>query len=246
MGKADLHIHTTISDGMGSIIQVLEYLSANPSLDVVAITDHDDITGGIIAREMAQKMGCPFEVIVGAEITTLEGHMVALFLTDPVPNLRPLTQTIKAVHAQNGICIAAHPMSWFTHSIGQRSLETIFTSTDPEVYFDGIEVVNASPAGRISEAKVRKLNQEQYHLPEIGSSDAHFVQTIGMGVTIFQGSSAEELKDSITSGTTSAAGSYVGLHEIGWGNLIKQQFRSLIVTPTRGIRQPISKLIRGR
>ncbi|MSQ15122.1 MAG: PHP domain-containing protein, partial [Dehalococcoidia bacterium] len=134
MGKADLHIHTAVSDGMGSVAQVLEYLSANPALDVVAITDHDDITGGITARDMARKMGCPFEVIVGAEITTLEGHMVALFLTDPVPSLRPLAQTVKAVHAQNGICIAPHPMSWFTHSIGRRSLERIFTCTDPNVY----------------------------------------------------------------------------------------------------------------
>ncbi|MSQ14432.1 MAG: hypothetical protein EXR50_01010, partial [Dehalococcoidia bacterium] len=103
-----------------------------------------------------------------------------------------------------------------------------------------------SPAGRISEAKVRKLNHEQFHLPEIGSSDAHFVQTIGTGVTIFQGSSAEDLKDSITSGTTIATGSYVGLNEIGWGNLIRQQFKSLILTPTRRIRQPLHKLIRGR
>ncbi len=245
MGTADIHIHTTLSDGMGSVAQALEYIAANPGLDVVAITDHDDITGGLMAKDMAQKMGYPFEVVVGAEITTLEGHLLALFLTSPVPNLRSLSQTIKAIHAQNGICIAPHPMSWFTHSIGQRSLENIFSSVDPDVYFDGIEVVNASPAGHITEAKVKKLNGDRYHLPELGSSDAHFIQSIGMGVTVFQGSSAEELKDSIISGTTSAAGSYLGLSDIGWTNLIRQQFRSLVLTPTRGLRRPLHKLLRG-
>lgn len=245
MGTADLHIHTDISDGMSSVDQVLEHLAINSGLDVIAITDHDDITGGLMAKEITDKMGYPFEVVVGAEITTLEGHLLALFLTGPVPHLRPLSQTIKAIHAQNGICIAPHPMSWFTHSIGQRSFENILSSSDPDVYFDGIEVVNATPAGQISEAKVRRLNANRYHLPETGSSDAHFLQAIGKAVTLFEGSTAEELRDSIARGTTSAAGSRIGLSEIGWSNIIKQQFRSLVLTPTRGLRRPLHKLLRN-
>ena len=82
MGKADLHIHTRISDGMASVETVLERAEHATDLDVIAITDHEDVRGGLEARELAAKRGLKVEVVPGAEITTRHGHLLALFIEE--------------------------------------------------------------------------------------------------------------------------------------------------------------------
>lgn len=244
MGIADLHIHTSMSDGMATAAQLVRHLIATAELNVIAVTDHDTIDGSLVAKDIATNLGAEFEVIIGAEITTLEGHLLALFLEKPVPSFRPLADTIKAVHAQDGICIVPHPMSWFIFSVGQRAIERVLASKDPEVYLDGIETMSASPAGLAVEQKVRRLNRERFHLSETGGSDAHFLKMVGRAATLFEGSSAEDLKRSIKAGATEAAGTPWVLGDICWSDIIKQQFMSMVVSPTRGIRKPFGKLLR--
>ncbi len=104
--KADLHLHTTWSDGTASVPQVLAR-AARAELRVIAITDHDTITGVVEARRLARDFGV--EVVVGEEVSTREGHLLALFIETPVPPQRPAVETIAAVHAQGGLCVAPHP-----------------------------------------------------------------------------------------------------------------------------------------
>ena len=49
-------------------------------LDVIAITDHERIDAAFAARAMAQDRGLALEVVVGEEVTTLGGHLLALYL----------------------------------------------------------------------------------------------------------------------------------------------------------------------
>src|SRR5215813_10337077 len=105
--KADLHIHTTHSDGTASAREVLEYVVAQTDLRVIAITDHNTIAGALEARELAASYG--IEVIVGEEVSTNEGHLLALFVEELLPPRQPAAATIAAVHAQGGLCVAAHP-----------------------------------------------------------------------------------------------------------------------------------------
>jgi predicted metal-dependent phosphoesterase TrpH len=55
MGKADLHVHTSYSDGMADARAVLEYVETHTALDVLAITDHDDIRGALRLRDMGAR-----------------------------------------------------------------------------------------------------------------------------------------------------------------------------------------------
>ncbi len=71
---ADVHMHTNYSDGTGSVEDVLEHVAQATPLDVIAITDHDTIEGALRARELAARRDYGFEVIVGEEISTREGH----------------------------------------------------------------------------------------------------------------------------------------------------------------------------
>ena len=75
-GRADLHIHTIASDGTASVTSVLER-AVQLGLDVIAITDHERIDAAVAGRAIAQDRGLPVEVVVGEEVTTLGGHLLA-------------------------------------------------------------------------------------------------------------------------------------------------------------------------
>ncbi len=229
-GLADIHIHSTCSDGTADIPEILEYVQTETKLNVIAITDHDEIAGAFEARELAIRNHYTFEVIVGTEVTTLEGHLLALFVESPVPKLLPLADTIDAVHAQGGICIVPHPMCWLLRSIGQNSLDEI-TSRDEDAYLDGIEVVNPAIASRMTNGRPKELNREYYGLAETGSSDAHFLTQIGSGYTLFQGRTAGDLLHSLLNKTTQAAGIKVDLQRIGYGRITKHLFKHTVIMP---------------
>ena len=214
MGKADLHIHTRVSDGMASVSQVLEYIEHRTNLDVVAITDHEDVAGGLLARELAAKRGYRFAVIPGAEITTLQGHVVGIFLERTPSSFRRVESTLEMIHDQGGLAIAPHPLSWLTRSLSTRTMDRVALQDGPR--FDAVELANPSPAAMQTRERAIVLNEERWHLPAVGSSDAHHLPHIGAGWTEFSGSTAEELREAIRSRNTVAAmGPYPGLREIG-------------------------------
>lgn len=234
MGKADLHIHTALGDGMAEIPELLDYVEENTDLTAIAITEHDDLEPAHVARDMRARRRYRFDVIAGTEVTTLEGHLLALFIEEPVPSLKPLVETIEAVHRQGGLCVIPHPMSWLTRSLGQSTIERIQAHDGDLVYFDGIEVVNQSPGGRVTKDKARRLNDERFHLAAVGGSDAHFLAAVGSSYTVFDGEGAEELRQAILARTTSGGnGHYPSLTEIGLGQVIRQQWRGLAVTPRK-------------
>ena len=78
--KADLHIHTTCSDGRLSPEEVIK-LAQLKKLSAVSITDHDTLEGYKIAKPIADKHGV--ELIPGVEITTVfhekEAHILAYY-----------------------------------------------------------------------------------------------------------------------------------------------------------------------
>jgi len=92
MGFADLHIHTIYSyDGTASVPAVLTK-ARKMGLDVIAITDHDEIAGSLNALELAPKYGV--EVIPGIEVTTSEGDLLALNITERIERDRSLLETV--------------------------------------------------------------------------------------------------------------------------------------------------------
>ncbi|HEM61404.1 MAG TPA: hypothetical protein ENO24_03850, partial [Chloroflexi bacterium] len=157
MAKADLHIHSGAGDGVATVGQILEYVEHETDLDLIAITDHDLIHGALEARELVAKRAYRFEIIVGVEITTLEGHLLAYDLEEPIRMLLPLAHTIELVHEQGGFCVVPHPMSWLTRSIGYNGLCRIMEDERDKVCVEGLEVLNPTLAGRVIYDKVLSL-----------------------------------------------------------------------------------------
>src|ERR671919_958116 len=172
-GKADMHLHTLYSDGTASIAEILDHVEHETDLDLVAITDHERIDGALRARAIHAAGDYAFDLVVGEEITTRRGHVLALFITERIPALRPLPETLERIHDQGGIAVAAHPMAPLTPSIGRRSLLAMAASPDPRHHFDAIELMNPSAAGRVRRGKRAALNDHHLHIAAVGNSDAH-------------------------------------------------------------------------
>src|SRR5215467_2671773 len=78
LSRADLHIHSTYSDGIPTIEQILEHTERQTNLDVIAITDHNTIDGSRRARDLWARGSYRFDFVVGEEVSTNEGHLLAL------------------------------------------------------------------------------------------------------------------------------------------------------------------------
>lgn len=238
MGRADLHLHTRVSDGLATVSELLEHVAARGDLDVIAVTDHEDAAGGLQARELAAKRGYAFQVVVGAEITTLQGHVVGLFIERVPKSFRSVESTLEAIHAQGGLAVAPHPMSWLTRSLSRRTLDRVHARGEPGTTFDAIELANPSPAGLQRRSLALHLNHE-WGLAAIGSSDAHHLPHVGTGWTEFEGSSADQLRRALASGATRAAmGRYPGLREVGLGRTALGLAWGYAATPRKMLRLP--------
>jgi predicted metal-dependent phosphoesterase TrpH len=192
MGLADLHVHSIYSyDGTASVPAVLNR-ARQIGLNVIAITDHDEIKGSLKALELAPLYGV--EVIPGIEITTAEGDLLALNVTRVIPRGQPLIETILQVQAAGGFCIAPHPMA---NGLGMKSLNAysiLRALRNPEVArtLIAIETYNATAIDRMSNHYARIL-ADRLNMTQIGSSDAHVVDTIGLGATEFNGRTTQDL-----------------------------------------------------
>ena len=207
-GKADMHLHSLYSDGTASVQEILDWVEERTDLDVVAITDHERIDGAQRAIELHARRGYSFDLVTGEEITTRRGHLLALFIAERVPALRPLPETLAAVHGQGGLAIAAHPLAPLTPSLGARSLRAAHHAERPEHHLDGIELMNPSAAGRSRAAARERLNATVLHLPAVGNSDAHVLQAVGTAWTWFDGTDAAGYRASLAAGTTEPGGDY--------------------------------------
>jgi predicted metal-dependent phosphoesterase TrpH len=231
MGKADLHVHTAFSDGMASAQEVLDWTEELTALDVLAITDHDSIEGAWLAREQWARGRYRFEVVVGVELTCIEGHLLALFVEDPVPNMRWLPETLEAVHRLGGIAVVPHPMNPLTRSLGIKELRRAAADAGG---LHGIEATSCSPGSGLRRARALALNRSELGLAEVGGSDAHFPDFIGGAYTSFEGTTADGLKEAILAASTEArTGLRPGFRQIGPRRLVQQSWRGVMTTPRR-------------
>jgi len=200
-------MHTTYSDGVGSVEETLAYIQWRTALDVVAITDHDTIEGALRARDLAASQRLPFEVIVGEEVSTREGHVLALFLHKRIPAGLSVERTIELARAQGGLAIIAHPFNpVFRHSVQRPVVDRLLRQ--PDLHPDGIETLNGSFAGIGSSRVAHELTRAIYHWAETGGSDAHTPSAIGCALTRYPGTGVEALRAAVVSRATSAEGGY--------------------------------------
>lgn len=196
MGFADLHTHTIYSyDGTASVPAVLNRAKQS-GLDILAITDHDEIIGALKALELAPQHG--IEVIPGIEITTAEGDLLALNITEKVERGLPLIDTVLRVGELGGFCIAPHPMAggFSMKSLSAYSIMKALRNRDVARVLIGIETYNATALDRMSNHYAHILG-EHLGIAKFGNSDAHVAEAVGLGATEFEGKTVKDLLKAI-------------------------------------------------
>ncbi len=202
MGLADIHMHTIFSyDGTATVPAVLKR-ARQTGLDIIAITDHDEIRGALQAEQLASKFD--IQVIPGIEITTAEGDLLALSIHQMVPAGLSLIETVKRVGAQGGYCIAPHPnaIGWGMKSLKAYSIYQALKEQDVRRILIGIETYNATTLDRDGN-HAAKMWADRMDIAQTGSSDAHVLDAIGLGATLFPGRTPADLYAALWTGTTS-------------------------------------------
>lgn len=167
MQKFDFHIHSYYSDGVNSPREIVEQ-AKKIGLSGIAITDHNEIKGALEALKFQDDR---LMIIPGIEISSKEGHIVALGVTKIIPRDKSAKETIAKIHELEGIAIAAHPYDVFRGGVGDLICQ---------LNFDAIEVANGHSLR--NHKNPLKLAKEK-NLAVTGGSDAHCLEEIG-GVVI--------------------------------------------------------------
>jgi predicted metal-dependent phosphoesterase TrpH len=230
LGCADLHLHTLASDGLIGARDLVDFVEEHTSLDLIAVTDHDETSAALEAREWATRRGCRVQVVPGVEVTTRDGHLLCLFIDDRPPALRGLVQTAEWVRERGGVCIAPHPFTRWTHSLSASAVAAALRTPG---LLTGVEVLNASLAGRASRPRALALALE-HGLAQVGASDAHMVAMIGLARTRFPGTSVTALRAALENASTTAEGRFASPAEMA-AEAIPQLARSLVHLPLRRI-----------
>ncbi|MDQ6772905.1 MAG: PHP domain-containing protein [Candidatus Dormibacteraeota bacterium] len=186
---AELHLHTTCSDGDLSPEAMAGELERS-GLAVAAITDHNTLAGA--RRVRAALAGRGPEIVSGAEIGSREGHILALFIDHDLPTGLSAAETVAAIHRAGGLAVAVHPY-FPAHSVGRLARE---------LPFDAIETFNGTPLGEpgnwLAQVRLRRSLALR-----VGGSDAHVAAAIGHVRTLFPGHTAADLRAALESGQVS-------------------------------------------
>ncbi len=200
--KADIHIHTTYSDGKVTPEEVVDHVVEATELRVIAVTDHDTAEGGLAAQAYARQRRLPLDVIVGQEVTTDEGDIVGLFMQKTLPAYHSARAAIQAIHAQGGLAIAVHPFSAWASMGKMQGVGRLLA----DLPLDGVEVRNGFPLNWLSNRLTLWVNRRGPRLSEVGGSDSHVPHTVGQSFTWFPGVSAADLRRAILERRTRAGG----------------------------------------
>jgi predicted metal-dependent phosphoesterase TrpH len=191
--RADLHIHTTYSADSLITPKDLVYYAKKRGLNACAVTDHNTLDGAYkIAKET------DFLIIPGMEVSSSDGHIVALNIHELIPRSHSAVETVARIHKAGGIAIACHPYVYFKGCLGEKVCED----------FDAVEVINARAFPFKRSVKKAQEAAERLRLPRVAGTDAHFGPQIGSGYTEIEAEAptVEAIADAIVKGHCSAHG----------------------------------------
>jgi predicted metal-dependent phosphoesterase TrpH len=178
----DLHSHSRFSaDGISEPEEMVVAAKAK-GLHGFAITDHNTCACvdyfeslGLLRPDGQPVDG--FLIIPGQEITTKEGHLLALGVR--LPDLKGISalEAVKVIHQLGGLAIPPHPYDYFRAGIRQPVLDTLPV--------DGIEVFNSATTLKRCNRQAFDYAQKR-QLPMTAASDSHHIEALGVAYTILE------------------------------------------------------------
>jgi predicted metal-dependent phosphoesterase TrpH len=168
--KVEFHCHTEYSKDSLTTIPQLVRAARRRGLDRLVVTDHNTIQGALAAKEFA-----PDLIIVGEEIKTKRGELLAAFVTEEVPAGLLPEEAIRRLRAQGAFISVSHPFD-----LGRNGWE-LDDLDDIRPLVDAIEVFNSRCVNPQYNQQALKYAQD-YDLAGTVGSDAHAAFEIGRAV----------------------------------------------------------------
>jgi len=167
----DLHMHTDHSGDCATPVEVLLQTAQAQGLGAIAVTDHNEVSGALAARELAAEYGV--KVIVAEEVKTAsQGEVIGLFIEERIPRGMTLAETVAEIRRQGGLVYVPHPFDRMHAVPDYEHLLDIVEDVD------AIEVYNPRVAiGSFNEEAARFA--AKYRIPGGAGSDAHVAQGLG-------------------------------------------------------------------
>jgi predicted metal-dependent phosphoesterase TrpH len=166
--KVDLHAHTVYSkDCLTPPAKLIAQARAR-GLDKIAVTEHNNLAGARAAKELA-----PDLVIVGEEIMTTHGEIIAYFVQEEVPRGLSPEEAIARLRGQGAVISIPHPLDSLRRSaIGLDQVQAILHLVD------ALEVRNARCVRAADNVAAAELAAGHGKLITAGS-DAHTLFEVG-------------------------------------------------------------------
>ncbi|MDP8943168.1 MAG: glycosyltransferase [Actinomycetota bacterium] len=165
----DLHMHTDHSPDCATPVDTLLETAKEKGLDAIAVTDHNEISGALEARERADGI----KVIVAEEVKTADqGEVIGLFIEEKIPRGMTLAETIAEIHRQGGLAYIPHPFDRRRSAPDYEHLLEVVEDIDAIEIFNGHVAISA-----FNEEAVRFA--AKYRLAAGAGSDSHVAQGLG-------------------------------------------------------------------
>jgi predicted metal-dependent phosphoesterase TrpH len=188
--RYDLQVHTDASPCSNTAPSAVVTAAVEAGLDGIAITDHDTVQN-VAAVERAAPAS--LDVISGVEVTTTQGHLLALGVEVPPPQVSAL-DVIEWVHDHGGVTILSHPFD---------TLRQFYTENLREIaeFVDAVEGVNSRCVFPQFNRRAQSF-AVAHELPTTGGSDAHFPREVGRAYTECEA----DVLDAVRTGDVRACG----------------------------------------
>jgi len=125
MYKIDLHTHSEGSPDGALRIRHYRAMLERGGLDAIAVTDHDTIA---LAEALRAELGD--RIIIGEEISTMDGEIIGLYLQQAIPPGLSARQTVRAIKAQHGLVYVPHPFETVRKGLSAKMLDSIAADVD--------------------------------------------------------------------------------------------------------------------
>ena len=167
----DLHMHTDHSPDCATPVRTLLETARERGLGAIAITDHNEVSGALEAREIADEVG--IKVIVSEEVKTAEqGEVIGLFIEERIERGMTMAETIAEIRRQGGLVYVPHPFDRL-HSV--PDYEHLLDIVEE---IDILEVFNPRVALTAFNEEAERFAAKYRIVPGAGS-DSHVAQGLG-------------------------------------------------------------------